>query len=208
MTMKSLLASTLLLGAWLSACSSGGPIIQNPMLDRWCADHPCDWDPTGETKRVGSWHPNDYAVALISDDATVSQANHVVDSTDSSCFSFSMVAKIDQRASAFLELDFLDDGSSEFVQQLPVSDWERRTFLITPPTWFEGVRFIVRKAAPGKVVLAELSAENKPGACHAPPTELLERPDGATCDSDEQCLGSACIQARCSGCGSDGGTCN
>ena len=194
------------LGAQLGACGAAGtgPSITNPMLDRWCDANPCDWHASGDTERVASWHPNDYAVALISDGAAISQTNDTLSSASTDCFSFSMVAKVDRRAHAFLALDFFDNDTNDFDQQLPASDWERRTFLITPPSWFEGVRFSVRKEGPGEVIVAELSAEGERGACKAPPVELLDhRPGGATCDNLEQCASGACVAARCAGCGSD-----
>jgi hypothetical protein len=209
--------SALVLGslcATLVACAAGGNVINDPMVQRWCDAHPCGWDVTGETKRVGSWHPNDYAIELVSDAASVSQLNATVgagtgrDSSAAgvSCFSFSMIADIAASARVFVELDFLDDGQIDFSQRMPASDWERRTFNITAPTWYQGVRFIVRKDGPGHVVLAELRAQSS-DACVRPPVELGSRPDNANCDNAEQCSSGHCDFGVCANCVCDGGVC-
>ena len=186
----------------LGSCSAD--LIRNPNAERWCGDKPCDWQVEGEVERVGTWHPNDYAVSLISDDATLIQENGTVDHGDTDCFNFVMVAKIDARAKVFLELDFLADGSVEFSQRLPASDWQRRTFRVTTPDWYRKVRFIVRKEGPGLAILAELSAQTARGQCTAPPVELLDRPQGAACESDDVCAeGMGCTGGRCGACDRD-----
>jgi hypothetical protein len=183
-------------------------LIRNPNIERWCGDIPCDWQVEGEVKRVGTWHPNDYGVSLVSDDAMLVQENGTVDYRDTDCFNFAMVAKIDKGVKAFLELDFLADGSVEFSQRLPVSDWQRRTFRVTAPEWYSKVRFIIRKQGPGLAILAEISAQTAKGECSAPPVELLERPQGAVCSRDDQCAEErACTSGRCGACDSDA-SCN
>jgi hypothetical protein len=183
---------------------SAGELIRNPDIDRWCGDNPCDWQVQGDVRRVGTWHPNDYAVALLSDDAALIQENGTVDYRDSDCFSFAMVAKIAPGVKVFLELDFLADGSVEFSQRLPVSNWERRTFKVTAPDWYHKVRFIIRKEGPGRAILAEISAENTNRQCTAPPVELHDRPEGAPCSTDDQCADEVeCASGRCGGCDND-----
>jgi hypothetical protein len=211
--------STLLLGllcAALGACAAGGgDMIQDPIVQHWCDAHPCEWDVTGEVKRVGSWHPNDYAIELVSDAASVSQLNAAVGAgagrdagaAETGCFAFSMIADIDAAAHVFVELDFLDDGQIDFSQRMPVSDWERRTFKITAPTWYQGVRFSVRKDGPGHVVLAELRAQSST-SCVAPPVELVNRPDGAGCETAEQCSSGYCRFGGCAPCTCDAGSCS
>jgi hypothetical protein len=152
---------------------------------------------------VGTWHKNDYAVELASDDARVWQDNGTVTSADARCFEFAMVAKIDSGTRVFLELDFMADGSNELSQRLPTSDWERLTFRITTPDWYHGVRFSLRKDGPGRAVLAELSAVNAPGQCTAPALELLDRPDGARCSRDEECRAGHCDSSVCGACAND-----
>jgi hypothetical protein len=204
--------------ALLAACAAGGgePAIRDPMLQRWCDANPCHWDVSGEIKRVGSWHPNDYAIELVSDTASVSQLNAAVGAgagrdagdqgIDTVCFSFTMIADIDAAARVFVELDFFDDGLVDFSQRMPASAWEQRTFNITAPTWYQGVRFIVRKDGPGHVVLAQLHAQSS-RACTAPPTPLAKLPDQASCEHSEQCSSGRCARGVCVSCGCDGGLC-
>jgi hypothetical protein len=203
-----------LLSAWLCACSSASntppPPIAHSMIQRWCDAHPCGWDaPEGAIARVGSWHPNDYAVELVTDDALLSQLNETIDSQQARCLAFTLVADIADDAKVYLELDFLDDGIIDFQQQIPASHWQVRTFKISTPTWYRGVRYILRKESPGHAVVAELNAEVAQG-CTAPPVPLLERPDGANCDGDDECRGGHCRDEVCSTCSAAqaGGTCD
>jgi len=167
----------------LAACGSAD-LIRDPALERWCGSQPCEWQVEGSVQRVGTWHTDDYALQLLSDDARIWQDNGTATSESSRCFEFGMVAQIDRDTRVFLELDFLADGSVEFSQRLPPSRWERLTFRITAPTWYRGVRFSLRKDGPGRAILAELSALNAPGTCTAPPIELHDRPARATCSTD------------------------
>jgi hypothetical protein len=200
------MALRLLILAACSLCmiSCGSDLIRNPSVERWCGDIPCDWQVDGNVKRVGTWHPNDYAVSLLSDDAALIQENGTVDYRDTDCFDFAMVAKIESGVKVFLELDFLADGTVEFSQRLPVSDWQRRTFRVTAPEWYSKVRFIIRKEGPGLAILAEISAQTAKGQCSAPPIELLERPQGAVCSSDDQCADElGCTGGHCGACDGD-----
>lgn len=185
----------------ISSCS--GDLIRNSNIERWCGDKPCDWQVEGEVQRVGTWHPNDYAVSLVSDDAALIQENGTIDYRRSDCFEFTMVAKIDPGVKVFLELDFLADGSVEFSQRLPVSNWERRSFRVSAPAWYSKVRFIIRKDGPGRATLAEISAQTAYDQCTAPPVELLDRPEGALCASDAECAAGACTRGRCGACHDD-----
>jgi Cys-rich repeat protein len=182
-----------LLGGSLLACAGGSDLIKDPMLERWCDAHPCNWMHQGEVKQVGTWHPNDYASELVSDDAALSQTNLELSDSTASCFAFSLIAKLDRGARAFLEVDFFDDGSIDFSQRLPESDWERRTFRISAPISYQGVRFIVRKDGPGRVVLAELRAQSADGECTMPPIEACSA--DTDCEADQLC-GLATVDNR------------
>lgn len=196
--------SPALLVVAVAACSSGDSesALPNPMLERWCDGHPCAWDVRGDVKRVATWHPNDYAAELVSDDASLSQLRLGLGRTGARCFDFSMMAQVDERASAYLELDFLDDGEVEFSARIPKSDWEVRTFSIATPTWYDDVRFTLRKSGPGRVILAELEVELARSGCPGTPLTLNNRPSGAGCESDSQCASGQCPDL------SDGGTCD
>jgi hypothetical protein len=102
-----------------------------------------------------------------------------------------MIAKLDRKTRLFLELDFFDDGKIDFSQRIPESDWDRRSFSIAAPTWYEGVRFIVRKDGPGFAALAQLSGVSN-SDCTGPPIDLGPRPQGASCERDQQCASGSC----------------
>jgi hypothetical protein len=179
-----------------------GDLISNPMTDRWCGDRPCSWEVEGQIARVSTWHSHDFAVALLSDQAKLSQLNASVSAKKTECYSFSLIADVAAQARVFLELDFLDDGVVEFSQRLPPSRWELRTFLIKTPSWYEGVRFIVRKDGPGEAALAELSAKAS-DACSGERVKLEHRPDGVSCEQDTDCEHARCAHGACSFCHDD-----
>jgi hypothetical protein len=198
--------SAVCLAGAIAACGAEqapGP-IENPMLQLWCDQHPCGWEVEGKAKRVGTWHPDDYALELVDDDAALSQVRPELDYTLAACFSFSLMAHVAKGARVFLELDFLDDGKVEFSAPIPKSDWEVRTFDISTPTWYEGVRFRVRKAGPGEVIVAELNVELAKLSCPRTPLPLSDRPAGALCENDEECASGGCRIAEVS----KGGTCD
>jgi hypothetical protein len=185
----------------IAGCGAGDvDSSPNPMLERWCEAHPCAWDVHGEVKRVGTWHPDDFAAELVSDDASLSQLR--ADHARARCLLFSLMAQVDERATVLLELDFLDDGDIEFSARIPKSDWEVRTFAIAAPTWYDGVRFTIRKAGPGRVILAELNVTLAREGCPATPLSLDDRPSGAGCETDSQCASGQCPLL------SNGGTCD
>jgi hypothetical protein len=191
----------------LAACGSGDA-LSDPSFERWCEDRPCAWQTTGETRRVGSWHPDDYAVELVADDATISQVSTHAYAGAASCFAFSLIAQIEPGSQVYLELDFQNDGSIDFQQPIPDSRWQLRTFEISPPSWYTSVKFIVRKAGPGQVILAELRVRGATGQCIKPRIPLNDRPDDAICESDDQCRAGRCSSSRCGSCqfSSDCGT--
>jgi hypothetical protein len=186
----------------LSGCGAED-LIRDPSVERWCGDRPCEWKTSGTVQRVGTWHKFDYAIELVSDDASVWQDNGTVTNSVARCFEFGMVAKVGRDTRVFLELDFQSDGSVELSQRLPASDWERLTFLVTTPDWYHGVRFSLRKEGPGVAILGELSAITAQGRCTAPAVQLLDRPDGARCTQDRECSQGNCENGVCGGCGDD-----
>ena len=185
--------------ALLVACAQGeaNSPAMNAAFERWCDKHPCGWDVEGDFEQVGTWHPDDYAIELLGDDAVASQLRAELNSSKTTCLEFSLMAKISESAHAFLELDFLDDGMIEFSERIPESDWEVRRFTIHTPDWYEGVRFSMRKQGKGQVVLAELNVELKQTGCAATPLELLGRPSSAPCRRDEECSSGHCNGAAC-----------
>lgn len=177
-------------------------LIENPMVDRWCGERPCAWHVSGKVKRVGTWHTDDYAVELLGSNTTLSQVNENVNARDAECLGFTMIADVDSKTSLFVELDFLDDGHVDFSQRIPESHWKRRTFLVLAPSWYEGVRFIVRKSGAGRAVLAELRAGEE-SDCRGPAVKLKGRPDGVVCEQDDDCKSEKCAFGSCSFCRGD-----
>jgi hypothetical protein len=185
--------------AALAACGSDSLEPPNPMFERWCREHPCAWDVQGAVEKVGTWHPDDYAAELVSDGASLSQLRAGLNAARARCFAFSMMAQVDEPGSALLELDFLDDGEAEFSAPIPKSDWEVRTFKITTPSWYDGVRFTLRKAGPGRVILAEFNVELAQTGCSGPALALNDRPSGARCEKDSQCTSGRCPPPEANG---------
>jgi hypothetical protein len=196
------LISLLLVAATSIGCEPE-ELISNALIDRWCGDRPCSWEVKGEIKRVGTWHPRDFAVRFVSDDAQISQHNGRV-ATGDDCYDFTMLAKVDRSAHLFLELDFLDDGKVDYSKRIPESNWERRGFSIAAPTWYDGVRFILRKDGPGYAAIAQLSAELG-NECTGSPIELDGRPAFAPCDEDSECASGSCNASDRCDCAEDGG---
>ncbi len=184
----------------LVACQSA-ELIRNPLVDRWCGDRPCGWEVTGKIERVGTWHTDDYAVAFESSGARLTQLNATADQSIG-CFDFSMIAKVDDRAAMFVELDFDDDGRVDWSERLLPSDFAPKHFLITAPTWYRGVRFIVRKQGTGTAILAELRALAGTG-CTGAPVETVGRPLGAQCEKASECKLGRCSSGLCQGCDAD-----
>ena len=187
----------------LAACEPV-ELIQNPRVQRWCGDRPCGWSvDSGSIERVGTWHSDDYAVGFLGDDTQLSQLNATVTDADADCFEFTMLAKVGPDTEMHLSLDFLDDGELEFHERLPESDWAPLRFLITPPTYYRGVRFIVNKRGAAYGALAQLNALIG-NQCTAKPLDLRNRPAGVTCERDEQCRRGLCTQGLCAECSGDG----
>jgi hypothetical protein len=189
-------------------CDTEG-LISNPSFEVWCDNTPCGWQSRGKVERVSTWHLKDWAVSLKSNNAEVSQLNLVANASETDCFIFTLVAKISAGTRVFLELDFLDDGEIDVSQQLPESNWDKLTFRITPPTWFEGVRFIIRKNGSGEAIVGRIQAQPahglqtgillplEYGICKGEAVELPNRPLGANCERNDQCEQQLCVYGYC-----------
>lgn len=179
-----------LLAALLAAC--GTKLISDPSFELWCGQELCaPWESKGKVTRVGTWHANDYAVSL-GNGAEISQRS---DEDPVDCIEFELIADVTAEAQVQLELDFMDDGRSEYTEQIAESRWARLRFLVKPPSWYDGLRFRVRKLGKGRAVIAQLSAVSS-SECKGEPIELVaERPVGVKCDEDEQCRSGRCARA-------------
>jgi hypothetical protein len=182
-------------------CELNDP-ISNGDLDEWCGDKPCGWDKRGKVERVSTWHAHDYAASFEEDGAQLSQLNSELDSYE--CLSFSMVARVSRADMGFVELDFLDDGSIEWSEPIPPGDFRSLEFRVYAPSWYEGVRFIVRKEGEGEMVLASIHADIVgSGSCSGEQIVLRDLPGGAPCTVNENCATEMCLGSYCVGCESD-----
>ena len=175
-----------LLLALVAAC--GTRLIRDPSFELWCDDKLCaPWESKGAIARVGTWHARDYGVSLM-DGAEISQRS---DEDPVECIEFELIADVAAEAEVQLELDFMDDGSSEYEQSIAESHWARLRFLVKAPSWYRGLRFRVRKRGTGRAVIAQLSAVSS-SDCKGDPVKLDRRPDGAHCERDAQCASGVC----------------
>ena len=98
-------------------------------------------------------------------------------------------------ATVMLEMDFEDDGRTEYSHPIDGRGWKRLEFQITPPTWFSRVRVRVRKLGEGRAVLGRIRIGHG-GGCDADPLPLDERPAGASCAVDGECASGDCAPTR------------
>jgi hypothetical protein len=169
-----------------AAC--GDNLIRDPSFDLWCGAALCaPWETSGHVSRVKTWHVRDYGVAL-DDGAALSQLST---SDPVSCIEFEVIADVDASAQVWLEMDFRDDGSTEYRQLIPESHWAKLSYLVTAPTWYDNIRFSLKKLGHGRAVLAQIRATPGDG-CEGPPPQLVDRPAAASCDTDDQCSSGVC----------------
>lgn len=209
----SLVALVLLRGEGSGGC--GEPIFDNPGFDLWCGNELCAWTvDKGKIRRVPTWHRSDYGAELLGDPVVISQLSPIT-SADTNCLDFRLQADLDQGVSLVLEMDFLDDGSVEYSHPLASDDWIPASYKITPPSWFDKVRCIVRKRGSGRAVLTQIKV-TKGGDCKEGPLDLKGRPEGAPCEGADQCKSGRCEPVQqwrpdvdgafvraCSGCSKD-----
>jgi hypothetical protein len=181
----------------LAAC---GELVADPSFDRWCGEMLCMWQlDEGRIERVETWHVRDYAVELVETGTTLSQLSEegAVD-----CLRFAMVVDAEARAGLSLELDFNDDGTIDYTRVIPGVHWKRLSFDIHAPEHYETLRFIVRKAAEGRAVVAQLSARQADD-CTGPRVVLDGQSSGAACNDDDACSFGLCEDGRCAACRGD-----
>ena len=182
-------------------------LLTNPGFELWCDDQLCGWSvDEGEVQRVPTWHSQDYGAELVGDLVVISQVLEVTSFDQPECLSFDMVVDVEANASLTIEMDFLDDGHVEYSHPIPSYDWTPVRYDITPPSYYTSVRFIVRKEGSGRVVLGKIRV-SAGDSCTAAPLELLNRPNGAPCDTDEQCPYGDCRPVEeghlCTDCATD-----
>lgn len=170
------------------------PLVLDSSFELWCGERLCAWSvDEGEIRRVPTWHEKDSGVELVGPAVRLSQRADL-DENRAKCLRFELSADIADGATLALEMDFLDDGSVEYSQPVPAARWSQLRYHVTPPTWFSGVRFAVRKYGPARAVVARLDVEPAPQEdCATPAVALPDRPPGAKCVEAAECASARCL---------------
>ncbi|MGN6106690.1 MAG: hypothetical protein ACTHU0_16405 [Kofleriaceae bacterium] len=177
-----------------------GPILSDPGFDLWCGDRLCAWTVVrGDTRRTGTWHDGDPGVELVGDDAAIAQLSPVRsfpfgDQSPDDCIRFELVTHVEETAEAFLEIDLFGDGTVERTERMPTSQWKLVSYHLRLAPPYDGVRFVLSKRGPGRVVLARIGATFLDAAECAGLTPIAGGPAplGAGCTLDEQCASHKC----------------
>ncbi len=175
--------------------SCGEDILQDPGFDLWCGDQLCSWEvEEGSVERVATWHEKDEGASLVGERVAISQTSDITH-LDVGCIYFSMIVDADPGATVSLELDFMDDGSAEYSHELPAEGWENIGYHITPPAWYQGVRFRIRKVGDERAVVAQLRAQAVAAEdCTSDALVVEDLPEGAECVEHGHCEGGVCAE--------------
>ncbi|HVV86854.1 MAG TPA: hypothetical protein VHE35_27640 [Kofleriaceae bacterium] len=159
--MRTVLTSLLLAGAVFGSmgATNCGQIIDDSGFDLWCGPDLCKWQvEEGEIRKVPTWHASDAGVELLGTEAKISQLTDV-NNFDGTCVRFQMVVDVDEAVDLRLQMDVWGDGTYEYDERIPTSDWRALTYLVRMPATYDGVRFRLYKQGTGRTVLANIGAE-------------------------------------------------
>ncbi len=160
--------------AFFSLSAEGcGPThyISDSGFDLWCGDDLCNWERVrGSVVRASTWHEDDYAVELLGKEVEITQSS---DREPTDCIRFEMLANIESGAQVVLSMDFLDDGVTDYEQELAHVTWEPLVYFVKTPREWQGVRFTIHKIGEGRARLAQIQATSST-ECVGPPIELPE----------------------------------
>jgi len=131
-------------------------------------------------------------VALIGNDVRMSQFQDF-SSDDVECLQFNLVADVSVTADLVLQLDLYDDGTIDYEQPIPSTNWAPVEYRVKLPSRYNGVRFIVHKRGSGEAVIAQIYAEALRG-CSEPPLGLSVLPSGGSCKIDDDCATGVCTE--------------
>ncbi len=185
-------ALALLAPALFGVDSCGTDLLDDAGFDLWCGKALCNWEiESGAVRKVATWHPDDHGAALVGSEVAISQLSAEAGSGTTGCITFSLLADASEKADLTLELDFLDDGRVDWSTPIPASDWEQVSFHVTPPVWWDAVRFRIRKSGDARAVIAMIRAQSDGAdACAGAPVVLTELPAGSPCTTDAACAGA------------------
>jgi hypothetical protein len=195
----------------LPGYSSCDPIIPNNGFDLWCGDTLCNWDvEKGDIAKVSTWHERDHGVELIGDAAAISTLSDVASTDGVACLRFDLLADIEPNAEVTLQMDVYDDGVVDWERPIPASEWANLHYLVKMPDYYQGLRFRISKTGSGRVVLAQIAAEEAMN-CEDPQLVVSDQPSGAYCNGSDMCASGICatqvasfdVDDVCSECASD-----
>ncbi len=169
-------------------------LLENASFDLWCGDELCSWElEQGSVEKVATWHASDAGASLVGNPVVMSQ-HAEADEEEVDCIEFSLMAQSDPGTTVQLELDFYDDGITDYEHPIPVLDWETVSYWIRPPQHFDGIRFRIRKSGDGAAVLSQIRAQSvSEELCEGMDKLLLEDlADGTRCSENAECLHGRC----------------
>lgn len=151
----------LLVAATSGGATECGQIVEDPGFDAWCGDSLCSWTlEAGAVERAPTWHAKDNGVSMVGASVAISQLTEV-DSFDGHCVAFDLVADVATDAEVRLQMDVSGDGSIDYDERLPSSDWRALAYRVRMPETYVGVRFRVVKQG-GHAVLANIGISIAP----------------------------------------------
>lgn len=182
-----------------------GQILTDPGFDLWCGDRLCYWTlEKGDIEQVPTWIDGDDGVDLVGPDVAISQMT-AVNSWDTDCIRFEMLANVEETAEVMLEADVFGDGTIDWTGRIPTSSWDMVSLRIGIRGSYEGVLFRITKVGSGRAVLAQISAEVPPDDDPGCPSfvDIESRPLGASCLEGAECDSGLCAAFVCSTCAFD-----
>jgi Cys-rich repeat protein len=189
MSIRNLTCKAALLSLLLAGNTCGDGVVQNPHFELWCGETICGWTvDQGEIQRTSTWHESDFGVSLQGEVVRLSQLNEVDKPT---CLKFDLLSSFGSGVEMYVEMDFDDNGTTEYSQPIAQGQWQRSVYTVTAPTWYENVRFIVRKLGDGPAVIAR-SQVRASHDCLGAPLNSTDRPLGAECEDAAQCAAGHC----------------
>ena len=168
-----------------------GQVIRDPGFDLWCGARLCAWTvETGTVAPSSTWHDGDLGVALVGDQASITQTAPLT-SSDGTCVEFEMVTNIAADAEVHLQMDAFADGVIDYDVRIPTANWAPVSYRVTFASPFQGIQFRLVKTGSGEAVLAEIGAHTVDG-CTGAPVALPPRPLGAWCLAPSDCASAIC----------------
>lgn len=163
------------------------------ILNLWCGEMPCSWElESGAIEPVPTWHEVEPGIGFLEVPTVIS--TYLI-SPRNACWGFELSADVEPGTRFVLETDYLDDGQAESQRVIAVQDFDLVTVGVSNPVPSLPVRLRLRLETPGRAHLARiysLEMTNSTFCKGQTPPEILNRPDGVVCESNEQCQSGRC----------------